>query len=150
MTIILQSVITNVLSCAKGIRSQAGSLQALPSSFPFDQLKGPIDQMGIAIGPVQAFLATYTDATQVQAAADRVFLAGSPTTIRAKIAAVDTAHGAFSAAYATIYAGAGNLITYNSTTRQHGYQTIQISSLGSLSTPLANLVAACDALDYVA
>jgi len=104
--------------------------------------------MGRAITAVQAFLATYTDATAVQAAAESWYLVGVPATIRTKMAAVDTSHAAFVTAYAAIYASSGNLITFSTTTRMHGFATVQLSSIASLATLLNNLVIACDALAY--
>jgi hypothetical protein len=104
--------------------------------------------MGLGSVAVQSFLATYTNDAEVQAAADKVILAGLPTAIRAKIVAVDTTHGAFATAYAAIYASSGNLVTFSTATRMHGFLVIQLSDVASLATPLNNLIAACDALAY--
>lgn len=145
-----RSKVANVLAAVRSIKSKAQEMQGLPGpTVSMKQIQDSIQQMSAAyLQTVKPFIDTYT-APQVQTATERtVGLTAVPPNIRVLLVAVGSALGAFSAAFAPIYAGLGNTTTFDQATGQFVPIAPTTATFAALTTPLANIVAACTALDY--
>lgn len=135
------------LAGARSVMARAQSLQRLSGAVSFGVLRDTIDQMNRAYTDMVVPLTSAYTAQQIQDGAERRFV-GVPADVRALMLGVGAALAQFNTAYGTLYAGAGNVMSFDDASGQHTFITVEVSALGSLATPLAAVVAACALLAY--
>ncbi len=136
-----------IVSAVTSIKNQATALLGLSGTVQFDTLLSYINQMHNAYlnDVVPALSLGESTLNTIAGAAG---YGGMPANTYTSLIALQTALNSFFTAYATLYAGAGNVMSYNAATG-HAFISVQVSALSSLVTPLNNIVTASTPLVLV-
>lgn len=138
--------LTRAFSAVRAIRSQAQSLQDITVAVPFDFIRDRIDQIKRAFDADITGIIAFGVAN-VNAAVTRNFPFGAPVDTHAALVNFRATLIAFFQAYKPVYDGLGNVMSM-SLANGHQFILVQPASLTSLSTPLANIIAAAAPIEF--